>query len=168
MRQALTARNFALEKDNFPQEYFVYVKRIGRISGGKDRLKSDDTFVWCCPNKRKRAGCAPRSTFRSISLNSDDLASLIESASLASSVRKHGLSALRALGKTRHLQLPDVAAALVASSLGYFTLWYGHLVTPPWSKNCPKATGFTPYPSTAALTQPNGDRVLSCSRKDHR
>ena len=36
MRQELTARNFALEKDNFPQEYFVYFKgkrRISRVKG---------------------------------------------------------------------------------------------------------------------------------------
>ena len=34
-------------------EYFVYFEKIGRISGGKDRLKTADTFVWCCLQKKK-------------------------------------------------------------------------------------------------------------------
>jgi hypothetical protein len=67
-----------------------------------------------------------------VSLHSDDFASLIEAASLAGSVRERVLSALGALGETGHFQLPHVAAALVASCLGYFTLGYCHVVTPPW------------------------------------
>ena len=33
-----SARDFETEKGSFSQAYFVYVKKIGRISGGKDRL----------------------------------------------------------------------------------------------------------------------------------
>ena len=40
MRQENSARDFASEKANFPQEYFVYFKGNWRISGTKDRLKS--------------------------------------------------------------------------------------------------------------------------------
>lgn len=111
---------------------------------------------------RKRAGHPPCSHFRSLSLSSNDLASLIESASLASSVRQNSLSAVGAFCETGHCQLPYVAATLVASCLGYFTLRYGHVVTPPWSK-LPDGKWFTPYPLKAVVKQPNGDRVLSCS-----
>ncbi len=38
-----------MEKGSFSQAYFVYVKKIGRISGGKERLKPGDTFLWCWP-----------------------------------------------------------------------------------------------------------------------
>lgn len=48
-------------------------------------------------------------------------------------MRERVLSALGALGKTGHIQLPDVAAPLVPPSLGDFTLRYGHVVTPPIS-----------------------------------
>ena len=37
-----------MEKGSFSQEYFVYFKKIGRISSGKDQLKTGDTFVRCC------------------------------------------------------------------------------------------------------------------------
>ena len=33
-----SAEDFASEKGSFSQAYFVYGKKIGRISGGKDRL----------------------------------------------------------------------------------------------------------------------------------
>lgn len=71
---------------------------------------------------------------RSVSIYADDLASLIEAAGSAGSVRKSELSALGALGEAGHVQLPDIAAALVASGLGHFTLWHCHGVTPPWVK----------------------------------
>ena len=37
-QQEDSARDFASEKDIFPQEYFVYFKGKWRISGTKDRL----------------------------------------------------------------------------------------------------------------------------------
>ena len=40
-RLAYSARDFAAEKVVFPQEYFVYFKGERRISGVKDRWKTD-------------------------------------------------------------------------------------------------------------------------------
>lgn len=37
-QQEDSARDFALKKANFPQEYFVYCKEKRRIFGVKDRL----------------------------------------------------------------------------------------------------------------------------------
>ena len=61
-----------------------------------------------------------------LSLGSHDLTAIVGTASLASSVRRDGLTALGANGNTGSAQLPVGATALIAAGLGHFTLRDSH------------------------------------------
>ena len=99
---------------------------------------------------------------RSVSIYADDLASLIEAAGSAGSVGEGELSALGAFGEAGHVQLPDIAAALVASGLGHLTLGYCHGV------HLLGRNRVAIYPLTAVQAQPVGDRDRVYSHRDLR
>jgi hypothetical protein len=61
-----------------------------------------------------------------VSLGSQNLTTVVVAASLASSVRHDGLTALRADGNAGSGQLPVGATTLIATSLGHFTLRDSH------------------------------------------
>ena len=61
-----------------------------------------------------------------LSLDSQDLAAIVVTASLASSVGHNGFTALGANRNAGRGQLPVGAAALIAASLGHFTLRDSH------------------------------------------
>jgi hypothetical protein len=65
-------------------------------------------------------------SFGSLCLGSDDLTAIVGTASLASSVRHNGLTALGANGHAGSRQLPVAATALIATGLGHFTLRNSH------------------------------------------
>ena len=62
-------------------------------------------------------------------LDNLDLAAIVSTALLAHSVRQVQRTAFRACDETGSLQLPNGAAALVASCFGYFSLRYCHCDT---------------------------------------
>ena len=51
-------RGFSSEKGGKPQEYFVYFKVFGRISGGKDPSEYADVFVRYCLKTDRKILCA--------------------------------------------------------------------------------------------------------------
>jgi len=61
-----------------------------------------------------------------VSLGSQNLTTIVVAASLASSVRHDGLTALGANRYTGSSQLPVRTAALIATGLGHFTLRDSH------------------------------------------
>ena len=61
-----------------------------------------------------------------LSLNSQDLAAIVGTASLASSVGHYGFTALGANCNAGSRQLPVGATALIAAGLGHFTLRDSH------------------------------------------
>ena len=71
------------------------------------------------------------SAYALLSLNSQNLAAIVGTASLAGSVGQTRLAALGASNDAGDRQLPMGVASLVSSRLGYFTLGYCHLGTPP-------------------------------------
>ena len=72
---------------------------------------------------RKPSSAFPRALF---SLDSQDLAAIVGTASLASSVGHDGLTALGANRNAGSGQLPVGATALIAAGLGHFTLRNSH------------------------------------------
>ena len=61
-----------------------------------------------------------------VSLGSQNLTTIVVAASLASSMRHDGLTALGANGYAGSRQLPVGTPALIATSLGHFTLRDSH------------------------------------------
>ena len=76
--------------------------------------------------KRKAEAFLCISAFALLSLNSQDLAAIVGTASLASSVGHDGLTALGANRNAGSRQLPVGATALIAAGLGHFTLRDSH------------------------------------------
>ena len=84
----------------------------------------------CFYKKEKEEGSVPSSRFRSfpalVSLGRQNLTAVVVAASLASSMRHDGLTTLGANGYAGSRQLPVGTPALIATSLGHFTLRDSH------------------------------------------
>ena len=77
--------------------------------------------------KRKMGKAMPSPKFPAlVSLGSQNLTAIVVAASLASSVRHDGLTALGANSYAGSGELPVGATALIAAGLGHFTLGYSH------------------------------------------
>ena len=76
--------------------------------------------------KRKAAAFLLLFRYALLCLNSQDLAAIVGTASLASSVGHDGLTALGANSHAGSSQLPVGATALIAAGLGHFTLRNSH------------------------------------------
>ena len=76
--------------------------------------------------KRKAAAFLLHFRFSLLSLDSQDLAAIVGTASLASSVGHDGFAALGANSNAGSRQLPVGATALIAAGLGHFTLRDSH------------------------------------------
>ena len=81
--------------------------------------KTEKEEGWCLPLRL-------RSFPALVSLGSQNLTTIVVAASLASSVRHDGLTALGANCYTGSRQLPVGTTALIATGLGYFTLRDSH------------------------------------------
>ena len=79
--------------------------------------------IWKKRKTRKPSSAFPRAL---LSLNSQNLATVVGTASLASSVGHYGLTALGANRNAGSGQLPVGATALIAAGLGHFTLRNSH------------------------------------------
>ena len=101
-----------------------------------------------------------------LSLDSQDLAAIVGTASLASTVGSNGLAALGADGNAGSAQLPVGATALIAAGGRHFTLRNSHgdtsLVELLSNSLNNGITG-----SEAAVKQRIGDRSPSCSGSFH-
>ncbi len=76
--------------------------------------------------KKRKAVSLPLTFPALVSLGGQDLTAIVGTASLASSVRAHGFTALGANSHTGSGQLPVAATALIATGLGHFTLRDSH------------------------------------------
>ena len=86
-----------------------------------------------CKKQNREAGIPSSllSVLNQLSLNSHNCTAIVCTASLASSVREYGLTALGALGNIGKVELPMSAAPLISSLSGNFTLRYCHFFSPP-------------------------------------
>ena len=101
--------------------------QIRRKSNGRLLIHTYFTVLLIIRKKRKAKAFLYAHAFPAlVSLGGQDLTAIVGTASLASSMRHDGLTALGANSHAGSGQLPVGAAALVATGLGHFTLRDSH------------------------------------------